>query len=188
MTATQENKMTIEEYEEHQLTCEGRHEYDNGHLYRVPDEMDIENLTASALVCLFFGTLRKQGYQIYAHTVRIAIPKEPKFYYPDIFITKEADTEYNEYVKYEPELIVEVTSSKNFTRNTVYKFVDYTKIQSLKYYLVVHFLKHITYCHFKDEKGEWTFDIYTLPEEIVPLPLLGIQIHLKEIYQEVSPG
>lgn len=183
MTATQENKMTIQEYETHQLTCEGRHEYDNGHLYRVPDEMDVENSTASAFVYLFFETLRKQGYQVYAHAVRIAIPNEPKFYYPDVFITKEPDTSNNEYVKYEPELIVEVTSSKTLTRNTIYKFIDYTKIPSLKYYLVVHFIKHITYCYFKDEKGEWTYDVYTRSEEIVPLPLLQIQIPLKEIYQ-----
>ena len=183
MTAAQANTTTIEEYFTHQLTCEGRHEYDNGHLYRVPDEMDIENLTASALVCLFFKTLHKQGYQLYAHTVRIAIPNEPKFYYPDVFITKELKTRDNEFVKYEPELIVEVTSSKTLTRNTVYKFIDYTKIPSLKYYLVVHFRKHITYCYFKDGNGEWQVDFYTLPKEIIYLPLLGIEIPLKEIYQ-----
>jgi Uma2 family endonuclease len=121
MTATQEKLMTIKEYEEHQLTCESRHEYDNGHLYQVPDETDTENLTASAFVHLFYETLRKQGYHIYAHAVRIAIPNEPKFYYPDVFITKEAKTENNEYVKYEPELIVEVTSSGvALTRNTIY--------------------------------------------------------------------
>ena len=36
--------------------------------------------------------------------MKVAIPGENQFFYPDILITKEAETDQSRYVQYQPEL------------------------------------------------------------------------------------
>jgi Uma2 family endonuclease len=127
--------------------------------------------------------LHKQGYYIYAHAVRIAIPNEPKFYYPDVFITKEPQTKNNEYVKYEPELIVEVLSPTTQITDRVDKYIDYTTIPSLKYYLVVEpEIVYITLYH-RNEEGGWEAKVFSRKDEIIELPVWGINLPLDKIYR-----
>ena len=44
------------------------------------------------------------------HDVKVAIPGGKKFYYPDVFFTKEERSQNNQHIKTEPEIIVEVVS------------------------------------------------------------------------------
>ena len=44
------------------------------------------------------------------HDVKVAIPGGKKFYYPDVFFTKEERNQNNQHIKTEPEIIVEVVS------------------------------------------------------------------------------
>jgi Uma2 family endonuclease len=182
MTATQERQMSVEEYAEHQLTCEGCHDYDNGYLYKVPDEKLCENATSTFLV-YFLVTQLPETYSVCSHRVRIAIPNEPKFYYPDVFITKEKETKYNEYVQYEPELIAEITSDETYERNAVYKLNEYIKIPSLKYYLIVHFEKHFTELYQKNEHQQWHKATYKPDDAMIDLPLLNVQLPMQRIYR-----
>ena len=62
LQAVNEKWMSEEAYFEHQLSCEGRHDYDNGYLYRVPDEMDTENEMVSACTFLLYKALKSRGY------------------------------------------------------------------------------------------------------------------------------
>lgn len=56
-----------------------------------------------------------------------------KYFYPDVLVTKESETEQNQYIKYEPELIAEVSSPSTHIPDTVDKYIAYTAIPSLKY-------------------------------------------------------
>lgn len=174
--------MSVEEYAEYQITCEGRHEYDNGILYEVPPEKLRKNATGS-LLSYFLVTQLEKAYSVCAHAVRIAIPNEPKFYYPDVFITREADTEFNEYVQYEPELIAEITSDETYERNAVYKLKEYAKIPLLKYYLIIHYEKYFTELYRRNERNQWQREIYKSEDALINLPLLNVQLSMKRIYR-----
>ena len=63
--------------------------------------------------------------------MKVKIQEEDQYYYPDIFITKEAETDNNKYVQFEPELIVEVLSETTRTKDMIDKFIQYRKIHSL---------------------------------------------------------
>lgn len=55
--------------------------------------------------------------------MKVKIENENQYYYPDIFITKEAETNENGYVQFEPELIVEVLSETTRAKDLVDKFI-----------------------------------------------------------------
>jgi len=67
----------------------------------------------------------------------VATQDRAKYFYPDVFATKEMRTQENEYIKYEPEIIIEVISPLTHITDTVDKYIAYTSIRSLKYYLIV---------------------------------------------------
>ncbi len=180
--AANEQWMSEEVYFEHQLSCEGRHDYNNGYLFRVPDEMDTENEIVSACIFLLYNALKNSSYTVYSHSLRIAIPTAPKFYYPDVFITREPRTSLNRYTKYNPELIIEVSSDATFERNVFQKYLDYTSILSLQYYLVVCFPNSYACLYYKATDGKWQEQILEKPDDIISFPSLGIQFPLKEIY------
>ena len=54
--------------------------------------------------------LTDQEYEGYIKNMKVAIPGENQFYYPDIIITIEHETAQDRYLQYEPWLITEVLS------------------------------------------------------------------------------
>jgi len=116
--------------------------------------------------------------------MKVQIVNENQFYYPDIFITKEPETDANKYVQFQPELIVEVLSNATRTKDMVDKFIQYRKINSLVYYLIVEPEKCLVLCHAKDEKGEWDMTSYTKNDEIISLSSLNISLPVQDIYKQ----
>lgn len=180
MTAIQQKLMSVEEYLKFEETSELRHEYINGQLIKMPGEKDINTTITVLLTVFFFSFLSKKGYKIYYHAIKVIIPNEKKYYYPDWLITKEVET--GSYVKSEPELLVEVLSKTSRTRDMVDKYLDYIKIPSLKYYLIIDPDRiHVT-VHSKMEDGSWEAEVYSERKNIIPLPMLQTKLPLKVIY------
>src|SRR3954467_8999440 len=107
-TGTSNRIYTVEEYIQHELRAEVRSEYINGQLFEMPGEKDINNEIAGTLYILFSTLLKTFGYYVYNHDVKVKVTGESKYYYADVFITKESRLESNQYIKSEPVLIVEV--------------------------------------------------------------------------------
>ena len=65
------------------------------------------------------------------------------------------------------------------------KFIQYRKINSLNYYLIVIVEpeKWLGLCHSKDAQGEWDMISYTKKDEIIQLSSLNIALPLEEIYK-----
>lgn len=183
MTVIQQQLMSVEEYLKFEETSELRHEYINGKLIEMPGEKKINNKIAGLLYIFFFSLLDERGYNVYNQAIKIAIPNERKFYYPDLLLTTEPESEGNEYVVYHPELIVEVISKTSRTRDTVDKYLDYIKIPSLKYYLIIDPETPYITVHFKNESGEWEADAYSSKDATIPLPLLGVELPMSVVYK-----
>lgn len=175
--------MNVEEYIQHELKAACRHEYINGQLFEMPGEKRTNNRVALNLSIYFVQQLRQRGYEIYSHDMKVSNYDRNKYFYPDVFVTKEPKTEANEYIQYEPELIVEVISPSSRITDTVDKYIDYSAIPSLKYYLIVE--PELTYVtlYAKNESGKWEATLYASADSIIPLPLLEISLPLQEVYK-----
>ena len=183
MTATVEKIMTLEEYIEFETNSELRHEYINGQLIEMPGEKKLNGRVAAFLSAYLMTLLEEQGYIVYSHDYKVAIPNEDKYYYPDLVVTNEPENLGNEYVIYQPELLVEIISKTSRTRDTVDKYIDYTKIPSLKYYFVIDPERIYITVHSKNEKGEWESEAYNHIDEVIQLPLLNLELPLKKIFR-----
>jgi Uma2 family endonuclease len=182
MVATLEKHMTREEYIAFELKAERRHEFIHGKLFEMPGELDLNNLIAGNLYALLAYILQKRGYFVFINNVKVSIPDEEKYYYPDVFVTNEPRNEENKYIKSAPVLIAEVISPSSRVTDTVDKYLDYTKIPSLQYYLVVEpETVHITLYH-RNGGGQWQADIFTQKDQTINLPLLELQIPLSGVY------
>lgn len=174
---------TVEEYIQHELSSERRHEFINGQLFEMPGEKDINNEIAFGITLLLHNFLKSKGYFNYTHDVKVAIPGGNKFYYPDAFFTKEEKNDNNRYIKYEPEIIVEVVSETTQVTDYVDKYIDYTKISSLAYYIIVEPETILITVYQRDETGKWIAQKYTRYEDVVKLEKFQIEFAVKEVYQ-----
>lgn len=175
--------LTVEEYIQSELVAERRHEYVNGQLFEMPGEKDINNEIALYLFMFFFQKLKERGYQVYVNDVKVAIPGGEKYYYPDVFVTQEERTEGNRYIKYSPELIAEVISPSSHVTDRVDKYIAYTTISSLKYYLIVEPETVYVTLHFKNAEGRWEVATYVRRTDAVSLPALNAELPLSEVYR-----
>lgn len=127
--------------------------------------------------------LEPKGYEVYSHDMKVSNCDRNKYFYPDVFVTKEPKTEANEYIQYEPELIVKVISTTSRITDTVDKYIEYSALPSLKYYLTVE--PELTYVslYTKNETSRWEATLYASLNDVIPLPLLNNSLPIAEIYK-----
>ena len=174
---------TVDEYILLDEASDIRHEFINGQLYDMSGASDLHNETCQNLLIFFKSLLGKKGFKIYMEGVKCKIQGEEHYTYPDIFITNDESDKENKYIKQHPSLIVEVLSDSTRKYDTVDKFIQYQKIDSLQYYILVEPEVFSVHCFSKDETGEWQAAIYTKLEEVIELKLLSMQLPLQSIYK-----
>jgi Uma2 family endonuclease len=185
MKALELNKIyTVHEYFLLEESSEIRHEFINGNLIEMSGASREHHFICQNILLSLLAIVKTLGYKVYMENMKVQIANENQFYYPDIFITKEPETDDNRYVQFQPELIVEVLSNTTRTKDMVDKFIQYRKINSLVYYLVVEPDKCLVLCHSKDKKGEWDMISYTKPDETIALPSLNISLPVQDIYKQ----
>jgi Uma2 family endonuclease len=182
MTAIQEKVMSVEQYIQYELQSDVRHEYINGQLFEMPGEKRINN-RISFFLAAYFLSLANRSYNVYGHDIKVKIPNEQKYYYPDLLLTAEPELAADEYIVFQPELVIEIISKTSRTRDTVDKYLDYIKIPSLKYYLIIDPETPYVVVHQKNEMGEWEADAYSSTEASIPLPLLSINMPMNVVYK-----
>ncbi len=174
--------LTEDEYIQFELQSESKHEYCNGKLIDMAGESDINNEIAMNIAFILRQLLKSNGYSVYVEGVKIKIPDEPKYYYPDVFATKETTGITKQYIKYKPEIIVEVLSETTRKYDMVDKFINYQKITSLQYYMLVEPEKILVQLFYKKD-NDWEVISFTNLNNVIDLTLLNIQLSLTDIYQ-----
>lgn len=174
---------SVEDYIQYELKSDCRHEFVNGQLIEMPGEKDINNEIALYICMFFMNQLTQKGYKVHANDVKVGIPDGTKYYYPDVFVTREPRSEQNRYIKYEPELIVEVVSPSTHITDTVDKYLAYTTIPSLKYYLIVEPETVYVSVYSKNSEDKWEVMTYVRRTDVIPLPLLELSLPLEEVYK-----
>lgn len=175
--------LTVEAYIQLELQSDRRHEFINGQLIEMPGEKAINNKIAGFIYIFLVNHLFPKGFEVFNHDVKVASYDQDKYYYPDVFLTKEPGTVKNEYIKYEPELIVEVISPSSHITDTVDKYIAYTSIPSLKYYLIVEPETIYATLFSKNAEGKWEAMSYVRSTDILPMPLLELALPLSEVYK-----
>jgi len=177
-----DRKFTVEEYFQLEEEGEIRHEFIDGNLFEMPGASTEHHLLIKRFEKLFDQLFAQKGYTIFRETMKVKIYDEDKFYYPDLFITREENTASNTYAKLEPEIIVEVTSESTWKKDSIDKLIQYQKFPTLKYYLIAEQNKPEVIVISKNNKDNWQSETYNGTDAIIHLTLFNVMLSLSEIY------
>ena len=177
-----EKALSEKEYIKFELESDIRHEYVNGKLMDMPGETDLNNHLALNCCVLLKMLLKNKGYSFFVEGVKIKVPYENKYFYPDVFITKEPLSAGTVYIKERPELIIEVLSESTRKYDTVDKFISYQKFNSLKYYILVEPETVFISIFSRTESNDWDLHTYSKATDIIQLSQLNRSFTVNEIY------
>jgi len=81
--------LTEEDYVRFELASETRHELMNETLIDMAGDSPIHNYICQNFFFLFRQLLKNSPFSVFIEDVKLKIPNEKKYFYPDIFLTKE---------------------------------------------------------------------------------------------------
>ena len=119
----------------------------------------------------------------FTESIKQKLKTGEKYVYPDVIYTCEpADlADDSETVVRSPSLLIEAFSESSQRNDIYHKRVEYFKIPSLQYYLLVS----QKYCEvevYERAADFWKYTIYDDLEASIELKILGIKLGMKEIY------
>lgn len=171
---------SIEAYLAFEEKSEVRHEYYLENLIEMSGTTYKHNDLVFYLAAFFRFNLQKNEYRISSEQVKLYIASENIFFYPDIMV---ALPEEQAYYSTKPVLIAEVLSESTRKFDMVDKFIQYQKLDTLQYYLLVEPEKYLVIVYKKTTDNDWQSDTYTSITDVIDLQTLQIKIALKDIYQ-----
>ena len=179
------NKLTPEEYLEWESTALQKHEYYRGELFAMAGASVRHNVIAKNLMIGIGMRLQGKQCQPYGSDLRIHIPENTLFTYPDIsiicrdVIEEETSDDYT----IEPTVIIEILlpSTKSYDRGE--KFGLYRDVPTLKAYILID-SESITIEAFRiNTSGHWELEEYKSLNEILAITAVDLAIPLHDIYE-----
>jgi Uma2 family endonuclease len=183
-------KFTIEEYLEFENGSKEKHEYYKGHIYPMAAVRLQHNIVCKNLMLAIKRKLRKKGCEAFFSDVRVHIPANTLFAYPDVFIACGKPVSHNndEINVLNPSVIIEVLSpsTKNYDRGM--KFELYKDIATLKEYILIDYNCIHIESFYKSNTGAWVLTEYRSLKEKLGIKAVDLEIRLSDIYEDVNLG
>ena len=183
--AYQKKLYTIEEYLEMENAALEKHEYYKGEIFAMSGASARHNVISSNLIISLGISLKGKSCQPYGSDMRIHIPENSLFTYPDISIICGDVTisDEDENTAIGPTVIIEILSpsTRNYDRGE--KFMLYRAIPALKNYILVD-SESVHVEHFAiNKEGLWQLKEYNKINEEIFIETLNISLPMKEVYE-----
>jgi len=181
--------ITVAEYLEGEQESAVRREYVGGQVYAMAGVSLRHSHITGNIHVVFWQLAQNKSCRVHQEGVKLRIGKDEEgdakqaFYYPDVMAVCEKP-ETHDYYETEPCILVEVLSPSTASVDLREKYLEYTRLPSLRTYLIVDqdtlFVRHC----WRDEQGRWQQQDLTGDGDI-SLPCLGGEISLPQIYRGV---
>jgi len=177
-------KYSIEEYLQMERVSDQKHEYYKGEIFAMAGASNRHNVIFSNLFIRAGAQLLNTPCRPYGSDMRIHIPENTLFTYPDISIIcgelipfdEENDTAL------QPTVIIEILSkaTRNYDRGV--KFKLYRDIPTLREYILVDSESIAVEAFRINEHNHWELEEYKKIEETITLPAIGVSLKMQEVY------
>jgi Uma2 family endonuclease len=178
--------LTVEEYLRFEKESQQKHEFFEGEIFAMAGASQNRNEIFSNLFCELGIQLKGKSCKPYGSDLRIHIPQNTLYTYPDLsIICKEftSSTQDETFTAIEPTILIEILSesTQNYDRGA--KFKLYRDIPSLKEYILVD-SESINIETFRlNQSHHWELEEYKAENEVLSIPTLEMSIPLKNIYE-----
>ena len=182
------NYITAEEYLMAERTAAEKHEYYNGEVFAMSGASANYNEIFSNLFGEIAHKLKGKGCKPYGSDLRIHIPKNTLYTYPDISIIcgemnltdDKFDTATN------PSVIIEILSRSTRNYDRLEKFSLYRDIDTLQEYILADSQKIHIERYFRSNNNTWQLMDYYFKEDSLVISTVNISISLKDIYLDIT--
>lgn len=176
-------KISIEEYLAFERGSQEKHEYYQGEVFSMSGAGLIHNVLFSNLFIAIGNLLRGKSCFPYGSDMRLHIPQNTLFTYPDISIYCGKTDQWDDDNGLNPTVLIEILSpsTRNYDRGG--KFKLYRDIPTLKEYILVDTESILVEAFRVNPSGHWELEEYKSPDQLLPLTSLSISFSLKDIYQ-----
>lgn len=183
--AEDKKHFTVEEYLQYEEESEFRNEFYKGELFPVEATTRRHNDIVFNLANIFRSTFRARGCYAYSESVKVEVIKGIYYPYPDAMLTCDPDDDNNLIIK-NPVLIAEVLSPGTADHDKNFKWSQYRKMPSLRYYMIVSQSELLVEIFSrKDSKALWTLQYFTNIQDIIHFEYLDFELSLATIYEYV---
>ena len=174
---------TVEEYFEFERNSEERHEFVEGQIIQIPQKNKIFNRITGRFAVYLLEILDGNEFDIFFKTIKLCTVRNSHFRYPDVMIVPKEDDE-DEYIVYQPALIVEVYSPHTEKTDRNDKLKEYSKIPSVQYYLLVS--QEETVIELYRRNGNiFEYSFFTDRTDVIDFPFFDIKLTLDDIYKNI---
>ncbi len=182
------NYISPEEYLEAERAALEKHEYYEGEIFAMSGASLKHNKIFSNLFGDIAFKLKGKGCRPYGSNLRIHIPKNTLFTYPDIsIICGEPDLTDDKFdTATNPSVIIELLSKSTRNYNKGEKFTLYRDIDSLQEYILVDTEKIYVEKHIRNADNSWQLTEYKTLDSSFIITTFSLSFLLKDIYEDLS--
>lgn len=178
-------KLTEEEYLLFEKASLEKHEYFKGEIFAMAGAGARHNVIFSNFFISVGIQLKGKPCKPYGSDLRIHIPENSLFTYPDISIIcgeiipskVDADTAV------QPTVIIEILSPSTRNYDQGIKFRLYREIPTLKEFITIDSESIGIEAYRINSQGNWELKDYRLIDETLTIPSVGLSLSLKEVYE-----
>lgn len=186
--AYQKKFYSIEEYLQMENEALEKHEYYQGEIFAMSGAGVRHNIISVNIIIALGNSLKGKSCQPYGSDMRIHIPQNTLFTYPDISVIcgDITNPEEDENTATNPKVIFEILSpsTRNYDRGL--KFMLYRAIPTLKEYILIE-AESIHAEHFAiNKEGLWQLKEYSGIEDKINLESLGVTLLIKDVYDRCN--
>lgn len=180
--------VTAAEYLAFEREAEERHEFYKGEIFAMSGASFKHNIIEDNLRGTLHTFLKGKKCRSFGSNLRIHIPQNTLYTYPDILIVCDEPKLSDEYFDtlLNPTVIIEILSPSTANYDRGAKFDLYRQIESLKEYILIdsatiHFVHYI-----KNPDLTWTLSDSRNLNAPFSITTIGLQIPLSEVYSGVE--
>jgi Uma2 family endonuclease len=180
------DRVSVQDYLISEVRSPARREYVGGIPYAMSGARNVHNQISSNILGSFWTRLRGSRCRPFNSDtkVRIRLPGEVRFYYPDVLVTCRPNPQ-DDVFQDEPAVIVEVLSPDTRRIDEGEKLLAYQAIPALRAYLLVE-QSTARVIVFRCTSEGFAREVHSGRDVTVPLPEIGCELPLAEVYDGVA--
>ena len=187
MEPTDIKLITQEEYLAVERLALEKHEFFEGQVFEMSPRSFVHTTILGNVTCSIHTQLKKTEYRVYGSMMRLHIPENTLFTYPDAAVYKgkmQTVDEENDNALY-PIIIFEITStdSSEYDRNC--KFDLYKDIETLKEYILIDSEKIGIEKFTRNPDNTWLLTEFKTIESSFEITTISVKLSLSDIYEDV---
>jgi Uma2 family endonuclease len=169
---------TVDDFLEWEAQQPERYEFIDGMIVGMVGGSAAHAMIRDNVTAALRGRLRGSGCRALSQELKVAATGN--VHYPDILVTSSPVEPTADRIE-DPVVIIEVLSRTTGDRDRGAKWIAYRELPSLQHYVLIDQQRRFVEVYSREGAG-WGLTLYAPPLQSVPLPAVGVELPLDEIY------